>query len=145
MAKPAFQRAKTVGSTKRLADDTPKIGPNQAQKTVPALIAAGRPVGVYNTPEYLRDVGTAKRHGMAEADLASGRVARESLRHARPAIFFDVDGVLNEEPGGHGVLSEDQVVLLPGAAEAVGFSVHPNGTRRTPWVPRAHLSKATRC
>jgi histidinol phosphatase-like enzyme len=22
----------------------------------------------------------------------------------RPAIFFDCDGVLNEEPGGHGVL-----------------------------------------
>jgi histidinol-phosphate phosphatase family protein len=86
---------------------------------LPALIAKGEAIGVYNTPEYLRDVGTAKRHAMAEADIAAGRVARESLRHLRPAIFFDIDGVLNEEPGGHGILSEDQVVLLPRAAAAL--------------------------
>jgi histidinol-phosphate phosphatase family protein len=86
---------------------------------LPALIARGEAIGVYNTPEYLRDVGTAKRHAMAEADLGAGRVARESLRQSRPAIFFDIDGVLNQDPGGHGVVSEDQVVLLPGAAEAL--------------------------
>ena len=86
---------------------------------LPALVAKGEAIGVYNTPEYLRDVGTAKRHAMAEADIAAGRVKRESLRQSRPAIFFDIDGVLNEEPGGHGVLSEDQVALLPGAAEAL--------------------------
>lgn len=37
----------------------------------------------------------------------------------RPAIFFDCDGVLNEEPGGHGVLGPDDVRLIPGAGEAV--------------------------
>jgi len=35
------------------------------------------------------------------------------------AVCFDVDGVLNREPGGHGVLSPDDVVLLPGAAQAL--------------------------
>jgi histidinol-phosphate phosphatase family protein len=42
-----------------------------------------------------------------------------SARHKRPAIFFDVDGVLNEEPGALGVLSPDQVVLVEGAGAAV--------------------------
>jgi len=37
----------------------------------------------------------------------------------RPAIFFDCDGVLNEEPGGNGVLVPDDVRLIPGAGEAV--------------------------
>ena len=86
---------------------------------LPALIARGGRVGVYNTPEYLRDVGTVARHALAEADIASGRVAQASLRWPRPAIFFDIDGTLSAEPGGHGVLVPDQVRLLPGAAEAV--------------------------
>jgi histidinol-phosphate phosphatase family protein len=37
----------------------------------------------------------------------------------RPAIFFDCDGVLNEEPGGHGVLGPGDVRLIPGAGKAV--------------------------
>jgi D-glycero-D-manno-heptose 1,7-bisphosphate phosphatase len=37
----------------------------------------------------------------------------------QPAIFFDCDGVLNEEPGGHGVLGPDDVRLVPGAGQAV--------------------------
>lgn len=37
----------------------------------------------------------------------------------RPAIFFDCDGVLNEEPGGHGVLGPGDVRLIPGAGRAV--------------------------
>lgn len=37
----------------------------------------------------------------------------------RSAIFFDCDGVLNEEPGGHGVLGPDDIRLIPGAGAAV--------------------------
>lgn len=90
---------------------------------LPALLERGEAIGVYNTPEYLRDVGTPKRHRMAEVDIAAGRVSRESLRQAKPAIFFDIDGVLNEDPGGHGILNEAQVVLLPGAAEALRLAM----------------------
>lgn len=36
-----------------------------------------------------------------------------------PAIFFDCDGVLNEEPGGDGVLHPDDVRLIAGAGAAV--------------------------
>jgi mannose-1-phosphate guanylyltransferase/phosphomannomutase len=37
----------------------------------------------------------------------------------RPAIFFDCDGVLNEEPGLHGALTPEDVALIPGAGVAV--------------------------
>jgi mannose-1-phosphate guanylyltransferase / phosphomannomutase len=39
--------------------------------------------------------------------------------HPRPAIFFDCDGVLNEEPGDPGVVVPDQVKTIPGAGAAV--------------------------
>src|SRR3974390_2485728 len=56
--------------------------------------------------------------GLAEPDLASDVVvARNS--HLRGAVFFDCDGVLNEEPGDPGVVRPDQVKLIPGAGAAV--------------------------
>jgi histidinol-phosphate phosphatase family protein len=36
-----------------------------------------------------------------------------------PAVFFDIDGVLNAEPGGDGVLRPEEVILFPGASAAV--------------------------
>jgi histidinol-phosphate phosphatase family protein len=112
LAGPAFLSARPPG-----------VRADMILDVLPALVAQGGAIGVYDTPEYLRDVGTPARHALAEADLASGRVERETLRQKRPAIFFDVDGTLAEEPGGHGVLSPDQVILLPGAAAALQLAV----------------------
>jgi histidinol-phosphate phosphatase family protein len=67
----------------------------------------------------MRDVGTEKRHATAERDLGNGTVAALNLKNKRPAVFFDVDGVLNEEPGLQGVLRPDDVTLIPGAGTAV--------------------------
>lgn len=108
LAAPAFFRGLVAGVKADMIHDV-----------LPARIAAGAAIGVYNTPEYLRDVGTPSRHALAEADIREGRVEAQSLRHRRPAIFFDIDGVLNEEPGGHGVLSPEDVRLLPSAGAAL--------------------------
>jgi histidinol-phosphate phosphatase family protein len=86
---------------------------------LPRLVAAGERVAAYNTPEYMRDVGTAQRHAAAERDIAAGVVEARNLRNTRPAIFFDVDGVLNEEPGTQGALRPDDVRLVAGAGAAV--------------------------
>jgi mannose-1-phosphate guanylyltransferase/phosphomannomutase len=85
----------------------------------PALLRAGETLHAYNTPEYLRDMGTPERLALAESDLASGLVAARHASRERPALFFDCDGVLNHEPGGDGVVNPEDVVLLPGAAAAV--------------------------
>jgi mannose-1-phosphate guanylyltransferase/phosphomannomutase len=85
----------------------------------PALLRASEPLHAYNTPEYLRDMGTPERRARAETDLVRGRVAAQHASRERPALFFDCDGVLNHEPGGDGVLKPEDVVLLPGAAAAV--------------------------
>eukprot|EP01022_Parablepharisma_sp_SALTPOND_P030227 TRINITY_DN7573_c0_g1_i1.p2 TRINITY_DN7573_c0_g1~~TRINITY_DN7573_c0_g1_i1.p2 ORF type:complete len:587 (+),score=238.90 TRINITY_DN7573_c0_g1_i1:1595-3355(+) len=85
----------------------------------PALIAAGLPVYAYDTPEYLRDMGTPARYAMVEADIASGRLARSNRVQARPAVFLDRDGTLNPDRLPHGVGAPEDLELLPGAAEAV--------------------------
>ena len=86
---------------------------------LPELVASGVRLAAYNTPEYLRDVGSPGRHKLAEQDLVAGRVEAISRHHARPAIFFDCDGVLNEEPGLQGALVADDVKILPGAGAAL--------------------------
>lgn len=86
---------------------------------LPTLVAAGARIAAYNTPEYLRDVGSPARHTMAERDLAAGRIEASNNERRRPAIFFDCDGVLNEEPGLQGATTADDVKAIPGAGAAV--------------------------
>jgi mannose-1-phosphate guanylyltransferase / phosphomannomutase len=86
---------------------------------LPGIVASGNRLAVYNTPEYLRDVGTTGRHESAERDLALGRPETMNGHNYRPAVFFDCDGVLNHEPGQHGAIAEDDVKLLFGAGAAV--------------------------
>ena len=50
---------------------------------------------------------------------ADAAVEARRLGHRRPAVFFDCDGVLNQDPGPHGALGPDDVVLVPGAGRAV--------------------------
>jgi histidinol-phosphate phosphatase family protein len=86
---------------------------------LPSLVASRARIAVYNTPEYLRDIGTPTRHALAELDLLADRVEAMNNHHRRPAIFFDCDGVLNEEPGLRGAVSADDVRAIPGAGVAV--------------------------
>jgi mannose-1-phosphate guanylyltransferase / phosphomannomutase len=56
---------------------------------------------------------------LPEQDPYAARVELGNAAQARPAIFFDCDGVLNAEPGGPGIVRPNQVELLAGAAAAV--------------------------
>ena len=76
-----------------------------------------RAVFGYRTPEYLKDMGTPDRLARVEADVRSGTVAERNLRHARPAIFLDRDGVINRDH--HLIRRTEDMELLPGSASAV--------------------------
>jgi mannose-1-phosphate guanylyltransferase / phosphomannomutase len=108
LASPAFFTRLERGAKVDMIDDV-----------LPALLASGARLAAYNTPEYLRDIGTPARHALAERDLADGRVEALNNFRRRPAVFFDCDGVLNREPGDPGVVSPDDVQLMPGASAAV--------------------------
>jgi len=85
----------------------------------PHMISVGERLRAYNTPEYLRDVGTAERLARVEADIIAGLLETLHWSNPRPAVFFDRDGVLNVERGGRGVTHIDELELLPRAADAV--------------------------
>ncbi len=108
LASPAFFAALEPGAKADMINDV-----------LPRLVAAGAPIAVYNTPEYLRDIGGPRGHALAERDLLGGGVGALNSAHPRPAIFFDCDGVLNEEPGGPGVVTPDDVKTIPGAGAAL--------------------------
>lgn len=67
---------------------------------LPRMIREGAAVFAYNTPEYLRDMGTPERYARVESDLERGLPGRMNRAERRPAVFFDRDGVLNREVEG---------------------------------------------
>ncbi len=108
-----------VASPAFFARLTPGVTADMIHDVIPHMLADGVAVGLYDTPEYMRDSGSPSRHAAAEADLRAGRVRAAHLSIKRPAVFFDCDGVLNRDVGGHGIVRADQVEMIDGAAEAV--------------------------
>jgi len=52
-------------------------------------------VYAYNTPEYLKDMGTPDRLSKVEQAISSGKVAQRNLKNPQRCIFLDRDGVIN--------------------------------------------------
>jgi len=71
----------------------------------------------YDSPEYVRDMGTPERYEMVCRDFASGRVHARNLQEPQKAVFLDRDGTLNKYVGF--LRSPSELELLPGAAAAV--------------------------
>ena len=80
------------------------------------LIAEGG-LMVYDSPEYVKDMGTPERYYEVLADIRAGRVEPKNLSHKQKAIFLDRDGTLNKHVGF--LRSPEELELIEGAAEAV--------------------------
>lgn len=73
----------------------------------------------YNSPEYVKDMGTPERYHDVCRDFSSGLVHKRNLLHKQKAIFLDRDGTINHYVGF--LRNIDEFELLPGAAEAVAL------------------------
>lgn len=84
----------------------------------PAVIAKNtHALYAYNTPEYLKDMGTPERLEEATRAVEDGTLERSLLSVKKPAIFIDRDGVINKEVD-H-VRRVEDFELLPGVREAI--------------------------
>ena len=71
----------------------------------------------YDTPEYIKDMGTPDRYYEVEKDLQTGKVKARNLKNKQKAIFLDRDGIINKYVGF--LTKPEQFELLPGVAEAI--------------------------
>lgn len=71
----------------------------------------------YDSPEYVKDMGTPDRYAAVCADFKNGVVQAKNLRSKQRAIFLDRDGTLNKYVGF--LRNTDEFELISGAAEAV--------------------------
>lgn len=80
------------------------------------LAGSGR-MFCYDSPEYVKDMGTPDRYNAVCADFHEGRVTAKNLRNRQKAIFLDRDGTINQYIGF--LRDIDDFTLIDGAAEAI--------------------------
>lgn len=71
----------------------------------------------YDSPEYVKDMGTPERFYQVEADYKNGVVQAKNLTNKQKAIFLDRDGTINKYVGF--LRNIDDFELIEGVAEAI--------------------------
>lgn len=71
----------------------------------------------YDSPEYVKDMGTPERYEMVCKDYKAGRVSAKNLKNKQKAIFLDRDGTINKYVGF--LRNIDEFELIDGVAEAI--------------------------
>lgn len=71
----------------------------------------------YDSPEYVKDMGTPKRFEAVRKDFLSGVVKARNLSNPQKAIFLDRDGTINKYVGFLRDINDFE--LIPGVAEAI--------------------------
>lgn len=101
------QAAKTVDLTKKVDLDRQLLKP---------LCGTGK-MYCYDSPEYVKDMGTPERFHQVEADYKSGTVQAKNLHNKQRAIFLDRDGTINTYVGFLRNINDFE--LIEGTAEAI--------------------------
>ncbi len=71
----------------------------------------------YDSPEYVKDMGTPERFHQVEADFKNGVVQAKNLRKKQKAIFLDRDGTINKYVGF--LRNIDDFELIEGVSDAI--------------------------
>ena len=94
--------------------DTPKI--DLDRQLLKPLAGTGK-MFCYNSPEYVKDMGTPERYYSVCEDFKAGRVKGKNLANKQRAVFLDRDGTINKYAGF--LRNIDEFELLDGVAEAI--------------------------
>lgn len=86
------------------------------RKILKPLAGSGK-MFVYDSPEYVKDMGTPDRYYSVCSDYENGIVKAKNLSNKQKAIFLDRDGTINKYVGFLRDIKEFE--LLPGVADAI--------------------------
>lgn len=76
-----------------------------------------RQLVAYDSPEYVKDMGTPERYQMVIHDMKNGIVQSKNLKNKQKAVFMDRDGTINVYKGY--ITKVDELELIPGVAEQI--------------------------
>lgn len=71
----------------------------------------------YDSPEYVKDMGTPDRYYSVCNDCKEGRISAKNLKHKQKAIFLDRDGTINKYVGF--LRNIDEFELIDGVVVAI--------------------------
>lgn len=71
----------------------------------------------YDTPEYVKDIGTPDRYHRVQEDFHKGLTNKKNLTQKQRAIFLDRDGTVIKYKGF--ITKPEQIELIEGAAKAI--------------------------
>lgn len=74
-------------------------------------------LAAYDSPEYVKDMGTPERYVMVGNDIKSGLVEAKNLKNVQKAVFLDRDGTINVYKGF--IRSAEELELIEDAAQAI--------------------------
>lgn len=94
--------------------ETPKV--DLDRQILKPLAGTGK-MYVYNSPEYVEDMGTPERYDKVQRSFRSGMIHARNLANRQKAVFLDRDGTINRYVGY--LTNAEDFELLPGVAEAI--------------------------
>lgn len=101
----------------RLLEKEPETEKVDLDRQILKPLAGTGELYCYDSPEYVKDMGTPERYYSVIKDYEAGIVQKRNLRNKQKAVFLDRDGTINQYAG---FLSDvDSFRLLDGVCEAV--------------------------
>lgn len=88
-----------------------------AKDLFPEMLQRGLRLQAYNSPEYVKDIGTPTRLDRVCDDFLSGKISGASLHTPQAAVFLDRDGTISREV--NHLRSHEEFELLPHVPEAI--------------------------
>ena len=105
--------AETIG---KIGNDGKPVKVDLDRQLLKPLAGTGK-MFCYDSPEYVKDMGTPDRYYSVCADYKEGRVTGKNLRNKQKAVFLDRDGTINKYVGF--LRNIDDFELIDGVAEAI--------------------------
>lgn len=101
----------------QIFDFFPEVKKMDLDRDILKMLIPERKLVTYDSPEYVKDMGTPERYEMVIRDIESGLVQAKNLKNKQKAIFLDRDGTINVYKGF--IRNIDDIELIDGVAEAI--------------------------
>lgn len=100
-------------------DEKGKITKVDLDRQILKPLCSTKTMYCYDSPEYVKDMGTPERYHSVCKDFEKGVVWKKNLRNKQKAIFLDRDGTVNKYVGF--LRSTEEFELLPDVSEAISL------------------------